>query len=176
MEENRSNPRSVIHWRCALVLENNGGQETIHCRTHDVSITGVSVICHRNISAPRPVTVYLLIDPGDEHRPQSIVEVQGSIVNNVLSGQQGGFRLGIQFGKFAGDGKQLLQKYLPRELVQSVRMVKPPDAAPAAETTAAKDAASATETTPAEAETKPEENAVPTAAAAPTPDESSEQT
>jgi len=127
MEDNRKSPRCSIHWRCAIVIENHGKQETLQTRTNDISMTGVSVICHRNIPPPKAVTVYLLINPGDENHPQVIVESQGEIKNNVLSGQQGGFRLGIQFTKFARDGKQILEKNLPRELVRSAKMVATPD-------------------------------------------------
>lgn len=162
MEDNRKSPRCSIHWRCALVTDDHGRPETIQCRTCDISSTGVSIVCHRNISPPKAVTVYLLLDPGDEAHPQVVVEIQGEIRNNVFSGQQGGFRLGIQFSKFAGNGKQVLQKYLPKELVQTARVVTAPAAAPIAVSNPPIAAAPA-------AEAKPEE-AVTTAAAA-TPDE-----
>jgi hypothetical protein len=160
MDDNRKSPRCSIHWRCAIVIEIHGKQETLQTRTNDISMTGVSVISHRNIPPPKAVTVYLLIDPGDENHPQVIVEAQGEIKNNVLSGQQGGFRLGIQFTKFARDGKQVLEKNLPKELVRSAKLVATPDMpsprtmsapAPAVPTPAA-------ETTPAPAETSTEEN------------------
>ncbi|MBI5920600.1 MAG: PilZ domain-containing protein [Betaproteobacteria bacterium] len=171
MEDNRKSPRCSIHWRCAIVIENHGKQETMQTRTNDISMTGVSVICHRNIPPPKPVTVYLLIDPGDENHPQVIAEAQGEIKNNVLSGQQGGFRLGIQFTKFARDGKQILEKNLPRELVRSAKMVATPDMpsprtmstpapatpAPAAETPPAPEETSVPETSPAtEGDTPPD--------------------
>ena len=130
MEDSRKNPRCTIHWRSAIVVKDNGGEETIQCKTNDISISGVSLICHRNISPPQAVTVYLLIDPGSHNHPQVIVEAQGQIRNNVLSGQQGGFRLGIEFTKFAKDGKQVLTNHLPRDMAQSTRMVAPPPPPP----------------------------------------------
>lgn len=179
MEDSRKSPRCTIHWRCAIVVEAGGKQETIQSKTNDISSTGISIICHRNIYPPQTVTVYLLIDPGSENHPQVIVEAQGEIKNNVLSGQQGGYRLGIQFTKFARDGKQVLQKHLPRELVQSARVVtstdaRPfanmaaaPNAAPAADAAAAQELAPPTEDAPAAESAPAEEGAVPAADAAP---------
>ena len=166
MEDNRVSPRCSIRWRCALVVEEHGRQETIQCRTNDVSSSGVSVICHRNIPPPKAVTVYLLIDPGDDTRPQVVVEAQGQIRNNVLSGQQGGFRLGIEFAKFARDGKQILQKYLPKELSQPVRAYKPAREAPAAESDSISGTTPAEEAKPLE-ETEPPEEKAPAEAAKP---------
>lgn len=168
MEDNRKSPRCTIHWRCAIAIEEHGRRETIQSRTNDVSMTGVAIICHRNISPPRAVIVYLLIDPGDQSRPQVIVEAQGEIRNNVLSGQQGGFRLGIQFTEFARDGKQILQKNLPREMIQKPRVVTAPVSTPAAGSSAAAAETPAAEATPAE-------EAAPAAEVVPPTDETSTQ-
>ncbi|MDD5176665.1 MAG: PilZ domain-containing protein [Sterolibacterium sp.] len=182
MEDNRKSPRYPIRWRSAIVVEGHGKPETIQCRTNDISISGVSVICHRNISAPHAVTVYLLIDPGNENHPQVIVEAQGSIMNNVLSGQQGGFRLGIQFTKFAGDGKQVLLKYLPKDSAPAAKrtlapdVATPVDSAPAADKATAPDKglaageASGPDVTPIADET-PATDEAPTANAASAADE-----
>lgn len=180
MDDNRKSPRCTIHWRCAIAIEEHGRRETIQSRTNDVSMTGVAIICHRNIPPPKAVTVYLLIDPGDESRPQVIVEAQGEIRNNVLSGQQGGFRLGIQFIKFARDGKQILQKNLPREMVQTARVVRSPEVPPAVGMSPTIAATPAAEATPAE-EAAPTEEAVaatgeaPAKADVPASDETPEQ-
>lgn len=148
MEDSRKYPRCPIRWRSAIVIAQNGGQETIQGMTNDISIAGVSVICHRNISLGHAVNVYLLIHPGDENNPQLIVEAQGKVMNNVLSGQQGGFRLGIQFIKFAGDSKKILQKYIPKDSGYGVTPVA--NVAPVAKRAPAEDAAPIEGVTPAE--------------------------
>lgn len=130
MEENRKHQRCPIHWRSAIVVEDYGKPETIQCKTNDISINGVSVICHRNVAVGHPVNVFLLVDPGGPSHPQVIVEVLGKIMNNVLSGQQGGYRLGIQFSKFARDGQQVLRNHLPREAMQTKKIVAPPPPPP----------------------------------------------
>lgn len=174
MDDNRKSPRCTIHWRCAIAIEEHGRRETIQSRTNDVSMTGVAIICHRNIPPPKAVTVYLLIDPGDESHPQVIVEAQGEIRNNVLSGQQGGFRLGIQFIKFARDGKQILQKNLPREMVQTARVVRSPEVPPAPAVSPTIAATPAAEATPAEEVVTPTDE-TPAKADVPAPDVTPEQ-
>lgn len=136
MEDNRRQARCNVHWRSAIVIAERGQPQTIQCKTNDISAGGVSIICHRNLSPGHVLTVYLLIEPATDTHPQVIFEAQGTVVNTVLSGQQGGFRLGIQFTKFARDSKQLLQKYLPKEpATASKRLIgatdlTPPPAAP----------------------------------------------
>ena len=114
MEDNRKYPRYVVYWRCAIVVAELGRTETIQCKINDISLSGISIVCHRSIPPPTVITVYLMVNPGDKTHPEVIVEVQGKILYNILSGPQGGFRLGIEFTKFAQDGMNTLQKNLPK--------------------------------------------------------------
>lgn len=132
MEDNRRHPRVPVHWRSAIVAEINGKSETTQGTANDISADGVSVICHRNISPNHVVTVYLLIHTGNEDKPDLVFEAQGKIMNNVLSGKQGGFRLGIQFTKFAGESKKMLEKYIPKNHGYSAAVTK--EVAPPAKT------------------------------------------
>ncbi|MDD5175155.1 MAG: PilZ domain-containing protein [Sterolibacterium sp.] len=163
MEDNRKDPRFAARWRCAIVFEGNGKRETIQGRTNDVSISGVSVICHRNITPLHAITIHLLIDPGNGNHPPVIVEAQGNVKNNVLSGQQGGFRLSIQFTKFARDGKQVLQSQLPKDLVRSTKHIAATDVVPAKDVTTVADAAPVPDAAKIE-------DASPSADAVPVPD------
>ena len=127
MDDNRKHTRCAIHWRSAIIVQDRGTEETIQCKTNDISANGVSVICHRNVAVRQALTVYLLVDPGGPSHPQVIVEARGQIMNNVLSGQQGGFRLGIQFTKFVGDGQKVLRSHLPKDAVHTKKMAAPRD-------------------------------------------------
>lgn len=160
----------MVHWRSAIVTEVHGERETTQGVTNDISSDGVSVICHRNISPNHTVTVYLLIHTASGDNPEVVFEAQGKVMNNVLSGKQGGFRLGIQFLKFAGDSKKMLEKYIPksRSYGPAPTVTPPAKTAPVAGTAAAEDLAPAADAaSPAEA--APAEDAAPTADA--TPDE-----
>lgn len=189
MDENRKHPRTLVHWRCAIVTETNGQRLTTQGMTNDISPEGVSVICHRNISPSHVVTVYLLIHTGDEDNPEVVFEAQGKVMNNVLSGKQGGFRLGIQFGKFVGESKNILQKYMPKSAgygaayaaASSDSATRPAKAAPPAKPAPAENAPAAAEAAPAvdaaspvepaaSAEAAPTTQAVPVENAAPSTD------
>lgn len=182
MEDNRKHPRVLVHWRSAIVAEINGRSETTQGTTNDISADGVSVICHRNISPNHVVTVYLLIHTGNEDKPDLVFEAQGKIVNNVLSGKQGGFRLGIQFTKFAGESKKMLEKYIPKghgygaavtkdvappaKAAPDVKAAPVEDVAPVAETASSEDAVAAAEVGTNE-DTAPAANAAPAEDSAP---------
>ena len=160
MEDGRKQPRCSVHWRSAITVIGAGGAETLQCKTNDISVGGVSVICPRNIFPGVELTVYLLIDPGSPTHPQVIFEAQGKVMNTVLSSQQGGFRVGIQFTKYARDSQQLLKKHLPKDLVKPERLVTggstpPPAPAPVAEAPTAE----------AEQPATPDQEATPAAAA-----------
>lgn len=120
MQDDRSSPRYVKHLRAVLIIEENGKQPTIHGKTQDISLTGVSFISRYNLSSfPQPATVCLLISPGEGTNQPVVFEAQSKIVSSVLSPKQGGFRLGIEFTKVAGHGKQILQKLLVARLAQA---------------------------------------------------------
>ena len=119
MEDNRSSPRFVKRLRAVLNVEEKGKQTTIHGKTQDVSITGVSFISELNLAIPQSATVFLLISPGEGTKQPVVFEAQCNIVSSVLSPQQGGFRLGIAFTKVAGEGKQVLQKLLVARMAQT---------------------------------------------------------
>ena len=145
MEDIRKHQRCSVHWRSAISIVGTGGPQTLQCKTNDVSAGGVSVICPLNIFPESQLTVYMLIDPGGPTHPQVVFEAQGTVMNTVLSSKQGGFRLGIQFTKFAGDSKQMLKKHLPKDLVKPERLVtgaSPAPAAPAATAAAVAEAPS----------------------------------
>lgn len=112
MSDNRTSPRYNKRLRAVLITEENGKRISIQGKTQDISSDGTSFISERNIVPSHPVTVYLMIDPGDAKRPPVVFEAQCKIVSSVLSPQQGGFRLGLQFTKMPGENKQVLQKFL----------------------------------------------------------------
>jgi len=112
MSDNRSSPRYNRRLRAVLITEENGIRVSIQGKTQDISSDGTSFISERNFVSSHPVTVYLMIDPGNAKRQPVVFEAQCKIVSSVLAPQQGGFRLGLQFTKMPGENKQVLQKFL----------------------------------------------------------------
>jgi hypothetical protein len=112
MQDNRKNHRYIQHLRAVIITQEDGKLVKTHGKTQDISISGASIISEYNLLSPHPVTVCLLINPGDALNPPVIFEAQSKIVSSVLSHQQGGFRLGIEFIKIEGDGQKVLKKFL----------------------------------------------------------------
>ncbi|MCX7174533.1 MAG: PilZ domain-containing protein [Proteobacteria bacterium] len=112
MEESRRSQRHAKRLRAVIILDENGKLAKTHGKTQDVSTSGASIISDYNLLSPHPITVCLLINPGDQINPPVIFEAKSKIVSSVLSRQQGGFRIGVEFLKIAGDGAQVLHKFL----------------------------------------------------------------
>ena len=112
MQDNRSSPRFNKRLRAVLHLEENGRSTPIQGKTQDISSDGASFVSAYNFASARPGTVFLMLDPGDTKHPPKVFEAQCKIVSSVLSPQQGGFRLGLQFTKVAAESKQMLQNFL----------------------------------------------------------------
>ncbi len=112
MSDHRTSPRYNKRLRAVLITEESGKRVSFQGKTHDISSDGTSFVSGYNIAAVAPVSVYLMLEPGDAKRPPVVFEAQCKIASSVLSPQQGGFRLGLQFIKMPGENRQVLQKFL----------------------------------------------------------------
>ncbi|MFA6310027.1 MAG: PilZ domain-containing protein [Sterolibacterium sp.] len=112
MEDHRHSQRHARRLRAVIICDETGRPAKTHGKTHDISTSGVSIISDYSLLSPHPITVCLLISPGDQIHPPVIFEAKSKIVSCVLSRQQGGFRIGVEFLKIAGDGAQVLHKFL----------------------------------------------------------------
>ncbi|TRZ99827.1 MAG: PilZ domain-containing protein [Rhodocyclaceae bacterium] len=112
MAENRKDQRHSKRLRSVIIFDDNGKQSKTPGRTHDISTSGASIISEFNLSSPHPITVCLLLHPGDQINPPVIFEAKSKIVSSVLSSRQGGFRIGVVFIAVAEDGAKALQKVL----------------------------------------------------------------
>lgn len=112
MAENRKDQRHSKRLRAVIIIDENGKQSRTHGKTQDISTSGASIISDYNLTSKHPITVCLLLRPGDKINPPVVVEAKSKIASSVLSRQQGGFRIGVEFVSVAGDGAKLLQKFL----------------------------------------------------------------
>ena len=112
MEDHRKQPRYVKRLRAVIIEDEGGKLAKTHGKTHDISLGGVSVISPYALHSHQAVTVCVLIEQGGPDNPPLMVAASCKMVSCVLSGQQGGFRLGFQFIKFENDGEKVLKKFL----------------------------------------------------------------
>lgn len=116
MEDSRKNQRHAKRLRAVLIVDEDGNQSKTHGRTHDVSSGGASIISDYNLVSKHPITVCILLRPGDPINPPLIFEAKSRVVHSVLSRQQGGFRISVEFLDIAGDGATTLKKFLSASL------------------------------------------------------------
>ena len=116
MAENRKDQRHSKHVRAVIIIDEDGKQSRTHGKTHDISTSGASIISGYNLRSKQTITVCLLLHPGDQKSPPVVVEAKSKIACSVLSSQQGGFRIGVEFVSVEGDGAMLLQKFLAASL------------------------------------------------------------
>ena len=112
MAEHRKDQRHSKRLRAVIIVDENGTQSRMAGKTQDVSERGASIISQYNLTSPHPIIVCLLLHPGDNVTPPVIFEAKSKIASSILSSQQGGFRIGVEFVGIAGDGAKLLQKFL----------------------------------------------------------------
>jgi len=116
MAENRKDQRHSKRLRAVIILDENGKQFRTPGKTQDVSTSGASIISEYNLASPHPITVCLLLYPGDKINPPVVFEAKSKIASSILSSQQGGFRIGVEFVSVSGEGIKALQKFLSASL------------------------------------------------------------
>ena len=112
--DNRKHYRHPIHWRIALIHKNGDKNDTYHGRTHDLSVTGASILGDHNIFVMSEVVILLAIPPLHAGQKETIVEIQCNMVYTVLDSEQSRFRIGLRFLHFKGDGKRILSDILSK--------------------------------------------------------------
>jgi len=116
MAENRKDQRHSKRLRAIIIIDENGKQSKTHGKTQDISTSGASIISEYNLASKHPITVCLLLHPGDKINPPVVFEAKSKIASSILSSQQGGFRIGVEFVGLTVDGAKLLQKFLSASL------------------------------------------------------------
>ena len=106
--ELRKHIRYRVHWPVAIVHERGGRSEIFHGRTHDLSVNGASIYVDHNIFSEEPVKVLLAMPPLTADQREIILEIHSRMAYTVLAANHHQFRIGLQFLRFKGDGRNLL--------------------------------------------------------------------
>ena len=112
--ESRKHYRHPVHWRIALVHKHSDKNEIYHGKTHDLSVTGASILVDQNIFIASEVVILLAIPPLHAGQKETIIEIQCSMAYTVLDNEQSQFRIGISFVHFKGEGKRILLNTLSK--------------------------------------------------------------
>lgn len=108
--EHRQEKRHPLHWPVAIVFDSTDQQHTFHGTTHEISLSGCSILTEHNVFSDLPVSILLsapIDHPGGRRR---VIEVRAQMVYTVLSSGHQRFRCGIHFLKFKGNGRATLTR------------------------------------------------------------------
>lgn len=111
-KENRKNPRYPLHWKVAIVYHDTDGRPTFHGITHEISLSGLSVLTDHNIFTEDVVTLLLAVPPLHQGLGNKIVEVRARMAYTVHSAGHDQFRIGLHFKRFKEGGRAFLETNL----------------------------------------------------------------
>ncbi len=108
--ERRVSPRKLVHWRIKLIQESSSGQVMTHGKALDASLTGISLICDRNLVKSTRVVLIISLPVPKRPGTSNDIHVSATVVNAIYT--QDGFRLGLHFTQFHGQAKEALTAIL----------------------------------------------------------------
>jgi hypothetical protein len=111
----RKHDRLPVHWRAAIINKGIGKNDIYHGRTHDLSLSSVSIFIEHNIFFTSEVVLLLAIPPMHQGKKETIVETQCSTTYTLLDSAHGQFRVGMKIMQFKGDGKAILEDILTKQ-------------------------------------------------------------
>jgi len=118
--DNRKHYRHPIHWRIALIHKKNDKNETFHGVTHNLSVSGASILVDRNIFVKAEVVILLAIPPLHVGQRETILEIQSTMAYTVLDSEESRFRIGLHFLHFKGEGKRILHDILSKRTLPRI--------------------------------------------------------
>lgn len=116
--DRREAPRKRLQLRMAIVYPEREGrpvQPIYHATTHDVCMSGLSLIIDDNVFYEGEVTIVLALPPEHSWTAQKSITATARMTYAVHSSKLNGFKIGMTFLQFKGDAKELLQAAILRE-------------------------------------------------------------
>lgn len=112
--EHRQDKRHPFHWAVAIVFDATEEQQTFHGVTHELSLSGCSILTEHNIFTEHTVSILLstpIDHPGARRR---VIEAKARMVYTVLSSGHQKFRCGIRFLNFKDNGRATLTRIIEK--------------------------------------------------------------
>ena len=119
--ERRDSPRVRLHLRLAVVYPERDGRPyhpIYHARTHDICMSGLSMVVEDNVFYEGEVTILLTLPPVHAWAAPKIITSTAGMTYAIRSSKLNGYKIGMTFMEFQQDGKELLQAALQRELIK----------------------------------------------------------
>jgi PilZ domain len=119
--DHRKHHRHLVRWRVAIVNTASEKNDIYHGRTHNLSLSGASILLEHNISFSSEVVILLAIPPMHLGQKETIIEIQSKITYTLLDSVHSQFRLAMNFIYFKGDGKRILSDVLSKRHIPNIR-------------------------------------------------------
>ncbi|MGP1675699.1 MAG: PilZ domain-containing protein [Burkholderiales bacterium] len=116
--ERRQALRVRLQLRLAIVYPEHQGRPvrpTYHANTHDLSMTGLSIVIDDNVFHEDVVTVILTLPPEHGWASQKTITATARMTYAIYSSKLNGFKIGMAFLEFKESAKELLQAAILRE-------------------------------------------------------------
>lgn len=110
--EHRQDKRHPFHWPVAIVFDSHDDRQTFHGITHEVSLSGCSVLTEHNIFSEHPISILLSAPAEHPGASRRVLEIKARMVYTVLASGHRKFRCGVQFLKFKHDARAKLTRVI----------------------------------------------------------------
>lgn len=108
MREQRQHRRYPVRWPVAIIFNHARGDEIFHGHTHDLSLSGASILTEHNVFTTDVFTVLISIPPLHPALKRTVIEVKAKMMYSVLSPKHQCFRIGLHFREFKNNGTYAL--------------------------------------------------------------------
>ena len=112
--EHREEKRHPFHWPVAIVFESTEGKDTYHGVTHEISISGCSILTEHNVFSEHPISVLISVPTDHPGGRRRVIEVKARMIYTVLSAGHQKFRCGIHFLNYKGTGRATLKRVIEK--------------------------------------------------------------
>jgi len=116
--DRRGNPRARLRLRLAVVypqIEGQAARPIYHGSTHDICMSGMSMVAEDNAFHDGRVSVFLALPPSHSWAAQKVIKATVEMTYAIHSSKLNGYKIGMSFVEFQDDGKELLRAALERE-------------------------------------------------------------
>lgn len=110
--DRRANPRARLQFRVAIVYPQRAGDSyrpIYHGMTHDLCMSGLSMVVEDNVFHEGRVTVLLALPPVHGWAAQKVITATAEMTYAIHSSKLNAYKIGMTFVEFKADGKELLQ-------------------------------------------------------------------
>ena len=113
--DRRANPRARLQFRVAIVYPQRAGDSyrpIYHGTSHDLCMSGLSMVVEDNAFHEGRVTVLLALPPVHGWASQKVITATAEMTYAIHSSKLNAYKIGITFVEFKADGRELLQAAL----------------------------------------------------------------